>query len=375
MLEDGGASIVDGRTHAIEEAIACARAWLSGASVNELVREMPFIDKGPRELRDIAERFDCRLRWEVVETGESGLWVYGGRRACCVDGETCGFLLGQAHLAFVEVSQDLAGAVGLAAGRRHARRPRRQGSPAPTPRGCARSRSRSLALAACPRSHHQPQGRASPPRRADRCSCHQPGGVPVLHLLELEPALLLRKLALPLGRSLPAGGVGRQGQVLRRRHQLSARGGDRQDRVALAKSPVEPFFGSGADFECRLVAESLARHGTALQPELHRVGMWSTVWLKVPPRRCRVTETFLDCVGEDGELSVACANVDDVVGLSLRFLVVRGRESRRSRRGPPCRSAVTPRRSFNSVRTEPAATATIPWERRAPRGPRSLRRR
>ena len=48
--------------------------------------------------------------------------------------------------------------------------------------------------------------------------------------------------------------------------------------------------------------------------------MWSTVWLKVPPRRCRVTETVLECVGEDGALSVGCANVDDVVGLSLRFL-------------------------------------------------------
>ena len=72
---------------------------------------MPFIDEGPRKLREIAERFDRRLRWEVVKTGVSGLWVYGGRRACCVDGETCGFLLGQADLAFVEVSQNIAGAV------------------------------------------------------------------------------------------------------------------------------------------------------------------------------------------------------------------------------------------------------------------------
>ena len=89
---------------------------------------------------------------------------------------------------------------------------------------------------------------------------------------------------------------------------------------SLAASPIEPFFGSATDYDVRLITESLARQGSALQPDLIRHGASASIWLIAGPRRCRVSATSVECFDRQKELCVICANVDDVVALARRFL-------------------------------------------------------
>ncbi len=89
---------------------------------------------------------------------------------------------------------------------------------------------------------------------------------------------------------------------------------------ALGASQIEPFFGSGTDYEARLITESLARQGSTLRPNLVGHGSSASVWLIAGPRRCCVSENILECFGQHKELCVICANVDDVVALAIRFL-------------------------------------------------------
>ena len=89
---------------------------------------------------------------------------------------------------------------------------------------------------------------------------------------------------------------------------------------ALAASSIEPFFGSATDYEATLLAESLGRHGSAIQPRIIRRGSSSDVWLIVPPRQCSVADTILECFGEGRKVCVICRCVDDIVALALRFL-------------------------------------------------------
>jgi hypothetical protein len=107
--------VADGRTYVEAEAVACVRRWLDGTSLDDLVRESPFIDKKPRAMRAIARQLASGLRWDVEAEPGCALWVYGGDRSCklSLNGEavSCACWIGQAQVAFGDAIADLPAAV------------------------------------------------------------------------------------------------------------------------------------------------------------------------------------------------------------------------------------------------------------------------
>ena len=59
----------------MKDAIRAVRGWLGGASLDELVVVVPFLDQPRRALQAIGARLDPRLHWEI---GYRELWVTVG---------------------------------------------------------------------------------------------------------------------------------------------------------------------------------------------------------------------------------------------------------------------------------------------------------
>src|SRR5262245_60455968 len=53
-LHGGDAPVANGRTFIAAEVIACVRAWLSGTSLDELVRAVPFVNQRLRAMQALA---------------------------------------------------------------------------------------------------------------------------------------------------------------------------------------------------------------------------------------------------------------------------------------------------------------------------------
>jgi hypothetical protein len=116
ILRDRGGDVVDGRTRDVAEAVAGARAWLAGADLESLAREVPFIDRKGRAMRALAARINPALR--VVTGRDPGyeVWVKGDDRSCTLRPEdggasSCAFLIGQAQIARAAAVDDVSAAV------------------------------------------------------------------------------------------------------------------------------------------------------------------------------------------------------------------------------------------------------------------------
>jgi hypothetical protein len=114
MLEENDRQIVDGRTRSADDVVACAAAWLSQAAVDEVMRDRPFLDEGPRTMRTLAERLGARFHLDRAEDPGFEFLVYGHGRRCKLHHDraiACGFFLGQAPVAYGVELRDLFGAV------------------------------------------------------------------------------------------------------------------------------------------------------------------------------------------------------------------------------------------------------------------------
>ena len=105
ILRDRGARVVDGRTRDEPKALQAACTWIEGASLNEVTRDLPFIDRKPRAMRELAARLAPGVRWDIGPEPSCELWAYGDGRSCkatLIDDEevACSFLLGQAQIAY-----------------------------------------------------------------------------------------------------------------------------------------------------------------------------------------------------------------------------------------------------------------------------------
>ena len=64
LISDGN-HIADGRTGSQKEVLTCAISWLSGATIDMLVQEVPFIDEKRRAMKAVSVQLDPRLTWEI----------------------------------------------------------------------------------------------------------------------------------------------------------------------------------------------------------------------------------------------------------------------------------------------------------------------
>jgi hypothetical protein len=116
ILRDGGTRIADGRTPIEAEAVRAVGRWSEGASIDDVTRDLPFIDRKPRALRALATRLAPGLRWDIGPEPLCELWTYGDGRSCKTtvvdDGQTaCSFFLGQAPVAYGVELEDIPAAI------------------------------------------------------------------------------------------------------------------------------------------------------------------------------------------------------------------------------------------------------------------------
>lgn len=121
VLSEHGRKVAEGRTCDVDEAIACARAWVKREfSIAEIERELPFVDAPRRKMRELVALIEarvgdlvrCAIEYELLYE----LWVYREDRSCRLDptedcGVVCSFWLGQAEVADGDVSADPAVAI------------------------------------------------------------------------------------------------------------------------------------------------------------------------------------------------------------------------------------------------------------------------
>jgi hypothetical protein len=112
ILRDGGTRIADGRTRIEAEAVRAVSRWIEGASLDDVTRDLPFVDRQPRALRKVGALLATGLRWEVGPEPLCELWTYGDGRSCkttLVDDDqlACSFYLGQAQIAYSEELEDV----------------------------------------------------------------------------------------------------------------------------------------------------------------------------------------------------------------------------------------------------------------------------
>ncbi len=321
IIDSEGTHIADGRTHIASEVLRCIRAWLSGASLDDLVGEAPFIDAKRRAMKAVAARLDPRLVWDIGGDPAFDLWVYGGRRSARVTGECCAFLVGQAQVAFTQRTIDAPGDIAAWL---------LDGVPLA-----------SLAARGAELERHAEVIEIDPARWhwlhvRDRIA--NPNDVlfplaPLIATLADSPVASrfftyssLNRLCFsasshyPWVGDYPVVSPGHRGN-----YNVDGVSCGLQEAVtsvesALSASPVQPFFGSRPDHEIHVVAHSLAARGSTLQPEIIRRAEWSDIWLRLGSRRCRLAEDWITCVEGSSELTAACASLDDVVAVALRFL-------------------------------------------------------
>jgi hypothetical protein len=115
ILHADGVRAADGRTESAADVVACARVWLDGVELDQLVREVPFVDERRREMHALAQRLDEKLRWDIAPDPGYALWVYGDGRSCKLWGAegaaACSFWLGQQQVALHAAPDDVPAAV------------------------------------------------------------------------------------------------------------------------------------------------------------------------------------------------------------------------------------------------------------------------
>jgi hypothetical protein len=317
-LIEAESPIVSGRTRTMGDVNGCVRAWLSGASLDDLVRQLPFVDEGPRALRAIGGSLDPRLRWDIVQ---GAVWAYADGRSCKLDVVSCAFLVGPARVAFTSESRDVSGDVAAWLLDR-------------VPLAVLAGRGVQI-------ERHAHVLEIDPPRwhwlhMRDRIANPRDVLAPLAPLIELLAASPIASrfytlsslffLRFSASSHCPfvdldlAIAPAANGEVYVNDARCPLGEAIAKIEAVLSASVIEPFFGAKDEVDCRLITESLSRRGNALRPEIVQCGGYNEIWLRVSQRSCRVTDVFLHGFDADGEFTVFCADPDDVVEQALRYL-------------------------------------------------------
>ena len=321
IVKDSGKPIANGRTYIADEAIKSVRSWISGDSLETLEQTAPFIDERRRAMKAIAVRLDPSLRWEIGGDPSFALWVYGSGRSCCVRNDTCAFLVGEAQVAFAQELTNVASDI-------------------------AAWLVEEVPLASLEARNIQLEPHADV-LEIDPARWHW------LHVLDrvTDPNDVLFDLASLIVR-LSENSVVSQFYTYSSHYDLcfsasshfpwvgeypvvTAVNSDEymvdgvkcsleeavtKIETELEASPIQPFFGSGPDHEISLIAKSLKQQGSTLRPEIIQHEGWPRICLSKDSRQCWATAHDIRCFDDTAEFLAACRDIDDVVGIAIRFL-------------------------------------------------------
>lgn len=321
LLAERAGAAGDGRTSAMDEVIACACAWTSGASIERVEHEAPFMNRRRRAMQALAASIDPRIERQLGSDPGFEVWAYGGMRSARASGTSCGFYFGAAQLAFASNAADVPGDIaawvldGVTLRQLEAR-------------GVTLERHAEV-LESDPARWHWLHVRDRIARPDDVLA---PLAPLIAALADSQTASRFYTFSslnwlcfsasshYPWVGEFPAVGAASHGRYSIGGKELDLADAVRAVDAALAASTVEPFFGSRTDYDARLIAEGLARRGNSLRPVLARRGNWSEVVLERGARRCIVSADELRCEAGAEHLHLAAASVDDVVGIALRYL-------------------------------------------------------
>lgn len=334
MLEENDRQIVDGTTRSADAVVACAKAWLSHRTLDQLMRDLPFIDEGPRTMRAIAERL-AAFRLDGAEDPGFELWVYGHGRSCKIRNDraiACGFFLGQAQVAYGVELRDVVGAIEAWL------------VEATTLRGLT-TRFPDVEL-----ERHAEVLESDPARwhwLHVRCRIADPNDVlaPMRKLIE---ALAVNPVATTfftyssvttfcfsasshhpwVDAGLPVvSRVGSDSYQLdnldrdTRYPACDARRAVQVIETVLEASPIRPFFGSRPHHEHPFLSERFERQGSALRPELVQRQTWYDLVVadQDTGRRCKVSDRHVTFMERADQLDLLWPSVDDAVDAIRRF--------------------------------------------------------
>lgn len=321
VLRTSGERVANGRTPDAVQVVTCARAWLSGNSLNELYGLTPFVDARRRAMQSLGAQLDPRIQWKIGDDPGFELWAHEGGRSCCVRSDSCSFLVGQVQVAFKE---DLDGVPSMMASWLL----ERVALPELRNQGALIERHAEV-LEVDPAKWHWLHMRDRIADPEDVLA----GVAPVVRRLADSPIASrfytfssLNRLCFsasshyPWTGSYPVVAPAADGRYWVDQEQHSLEETVALVESALAASPFEPFFGSADELAFRLATECLSRRASSVRAELIRSDQWSEVWLRSARGQCRVNLTSLTCVEESRHITVECASFEDVVELALRFL-------------------------------------------------------
>jgi len=321
----------DGRAHSPEEVVTCARAWLAGVTLDELVADAPFIHARRRAMHALAERLDHQLRWDIGTDPSYELWVYGENRSCKVmavdDAVVCSFLIGQAQVAQGQATalDEVAAMVGTWLVSR-----------VPPSELATRFPSVELechaeVLETDPARWHwlhlrdriaDPDDVLAPLRDLIQALAESPVATRFFSFSSMDRFCFSASSHYPWVRDgLPVVTPAAKGVYLVGEKRCNLRRAVQLIEATLMASPLRPFFGSAPHYQLPLLSENLARQGSALRPQLVQREAWYELVVAdaAGTRICNVDTwriTFMDAIGQ---LDASWPSDDDVVRAIRHF--------------------------------------------------------
>jgi hypothetical protein len=334
VLHGDGRRVADGRTRNAAEVVACARAWLANVEVDQLVREVSFVDEKPRAMRALAKALDSRLRWDIGPEPGCELWIYGEGRSCkvvsIVDGVACSFLTGQAQVAHGRTLRDVPAAVSawLVSG---------------LSIGALRNEVAGVELERYAEVLEVDPARWHWLHLRDRIADADDVLAPLRDLVEALAARpivaafysfsSLNRLCFSasshypwVNEGLPSVVPANSGTYLVADTRCDLRRAVEVIEARLAAAPVRPFFGSEPHYELPILSERLAKLGSPLRPELMQRGAWYRLSVSdhTHERRCTVSGRHVSFMESEECLDAIWTHFEDGVD-AIRDFCERGR--------------------------------------------------
>ena len=90
---------------------------------------------------------------------------------------------------------------------------------------------------------------------------------------------------------------------------------------ALATTPLKPFFGSAPHHDMPVLADCLARRGSALRARLEQQGAWYRLGVASADgsRRCIVDHCSVNFIEQEKDLYTEWRTIEDATGAIIRF--------------------------------------------------------
>lgn len=329
ILHGDGVRIADGRTRVAADVVTCARGWIAGVELDQLVSDVPFIDEKARAMRALAERLDPQLRKEIGEEPVYALWVYGDDRSCEIvegDGGTvaCSFRLGQAQVAHAAQVRDLPAAVTAWLGAR-----------VPIPLLATRipdvelERHADVLESDAARWHWlhvrdrlaDPDDILAPLRVLIQALATSPIATRFYTFSSMDRLCFSASSHFPwIDDGLPVVAPTRDGAYLVDSTRCDLARAVELIETTLETYPVRPFFGSAPHHELPLLSECLSRQGSALRPQLVQHGAWYELVVANAGRHCRVSDQSVVFTEAATQLYTRWLTLDDAVRAIRLFL-------------------------------------------------------